>query len=215
MTAVTRPALRTDARGERLRLLHVHAHPDDESSKGAATTARYTAEGVEVMVVSCTGGERGDILNPRLKGDPRVLRDMAQVRREEMAAAAAVLRRERFAARVVVDGEELHGEATAVIVANFGAVLGGLFHFGPDIREDDGRLDVCVFRPASFLQSAAAFLRLVRKDFRPHPALAYRAGRTIAVETSPPPPDRKVGSLSAAWPKASSRTALPSAGDGV
>ena len=37
----------------------VHAHPDDESSKGAATTAKYAAEGVGVMVVSCTGGERG------------------------------------------------------------------------------------------------------------------------------------------------------------
>ena len=35
-----------------LRLLHVHAHPDDESSKGAATTAKYVAEGVEVMVVT-------------------------------------------------------------------------------------------------------------------------------------------------------------------
>lgn len=41
----------------------VHAHPDDESSKGAATTARYAAEGHEVMVLTLTGGERGDILN--------------------------------------------------------------------------------------------------------------------------------------------------------
>lgn len=30
----------------------VHAHPDDEASKGAATTARYAAEGNEVMVVT-------------------------------------------------------------------------------------------------------------------------------------------------------------------
>ena len=51
--------------GERLRLMAVHAHPDDESSKGAATTAKYAAEGVEVLVVSCTGGERGDVLNPQ------------------------------------------------------------------------------------------------------------------------------------------------------
>ena len=34
--------------GERLRLLHVHAHPDDESSKGAASTAKYVADGVDV-----------------------------------------------------------------------------------------------------------------------------------------------------------------------
>jgi mycothiol S-conjugate amidase len=76
---------------EGLRLLAVHAHPDDESSKGAATMARYVAEGARVMVASCTGGERGDILNPALKGDADVLRDMAEYRRREMAAAAAAL----------------------------------------------------------------------------------------------------------------------------
>lgn len=74
-----------------LRLLAVHAHPDDESSKGAATTARYVADGARVMVVSCTGGERGDVLNPALKDDPRVTRDIAEFRRHEMAQAAEIL----------------------------------------------------------------------------------------------------------------------------
>jgi len=69
----------------------VHAHPDDESSKGAATTAKYVAAGASVMVVSCTGGERGDILNEKLKHDPQILRDIAQVRRDEMKAAQEVL----------------------------------------------------------------------------------------------------------------------------
>ncbi len=73
------------------RLMCVHAHPDDESSKGAATMAKYVREGHEVLVVSCTGGERGDVLNPRLKDDPHILRDLAQVRRDEMAAARAIL----------------------------------------------------------------------------------------------------------------------------
>src|SRR5919202_4017595 len=76
---------------EPLRLMAVHAHPDDESSKGAAATARYVAEGCEVMVVSCTGGERGDILNPALQGSPEVARDVAGLRRMEMAAAAEAL----------------------------------------------------------------------------------------------------------------------------
>ena len=74
-----------------LRLMAVHAHPDDESSKGAATMAKYAAEGVQVLVVTCTGGERGDILNPRLQDDPEVLRDMPGFRRREMAAAAEAL----------------------------------------------------------------------------------------------------------------------------
>ena len=47
-----------------LRLLAVHAHPDDESSKGAATTALYTSLGARVLIATMTGGEAGDILNP-------------------------------------------------------------------------------------------------------------------------------------------------------
>lgn len=73
------------------RLLAVHAHPDDESSKGAATAAQYVAQGVDVHVVSCTGGERGDILNPRLMDDPDVLRDLPEFRRTEMRRAQEIL----------------------------------------------------------------------------------------------------------------------------
>jgi mycothiol S-conjugate amidase len=76
---------------EPLRMMAVHAHPDDESSKGAATCARYVDEGCEVLVVTCTGGERGDVLNPRLQGDPEVLNNMPEVRRREMAAAVEAL----------------------------------------------------------------------------------------------------------------------------
>jgi mycothiol S-conjugate amidase len=53
--------------------------------------ARYVSEGVEVLVVTCTGGERGDVLNPALADDPSVLADMAGVRRAEMAEAARIL----------------------------------------------------------------------------------------------------------------------------
>jgi mycothiol S-conjugate amidase len=75
------------------RLMAVHAHPDDESSKGAATSAKYVSEGHEVLVVSCTGGEAGDILNEHLPASAmsRAHRDMAGFRRGEMAAAQAAL----------------------------------------------------------------------------------------------------------------------------
>src|SRR5690554_4073433 len=76
---------------EPLRLMAVHAHPDDESSKGAATMARYVDEGVRVRVVTCTGGERGDVLNPKLAHDTTILDDMPAYRRREMAAAAEAL----------------------------------------------------------------------------------------------------------------------------
>lgn len=73
-----------------LRLMAVHAHPDDESSKGAATMARYVAEGHQVRVVTCTGGEAGSVLNPKMDR-PEVVENIAAIRREEMAKAASIL----------------------------------------------------------------------------------------------------------------------------
>jgi mycothiol S-conjugate amidase len=76
---------------QQLRLMAVHAHPDDESSKGAASMARYVAEGVSVLVVTCTGGERGDVLNPRLKDDPEIAANIRSIRKAEMEAARRIL----------------------------------------------------------------------------------------------------------------------------
>ncbi len=75
---------------QKLRLMAVHAHPDDESSKGAATMAKYLAEGVEVTVVTCTGGERGEVLNPALDR-PEVLQNIAEIRRAEMDRAREII----------------------------------------------------------------------------------------------------------------------------
>lgn len=75
---------------EPLRLMAVHAHPDDESSKGAATMARYVREGAAVLVCTLTGGERGTILNPAME-QPGIRENLAAVRRAEMAAAREIL----------------------------------------------------------------------------------------------------------------------------
>ncbi|WP_204163351.1 mycothiol conjugate amidase Mca [Nocardioides gilvus] len=72
------------------RLMHVHAHPDDESSKGAASTAMYVAEGVDVHVVTCTGGERGSILNPKMDR-PDIASNITEIRRQEMERARDIL----------------------------------------------------------------------------------------------------------------------------
>ena len=75
---------------EALRLLSVHAHPDDEASKGAATVGRYVAEGVEATLVCCTGGEAGDILNPAMDR-PEVRENIGEVRRQELDRSAAAI----------------------------------------------------------------------------------------------------------------------------
>lgn len=74
-----------------LRLLAAHAHPDDESSKGAATTALYSTLGAQVLIATFTGGEAGDILNPAVAESPAAIRDIAGLRRGEMARAAEIL----------------------------------------------------------------------------------------------------------------------------
>jgi mycothiol S-conjugate amidase len=71
-------------------ILTVHAHPDDEASKGAGTIARYHADGVRTVLVCCTGGEEGEILNPALD-TPEVHRDLAAVRRQELARATEII----------------------------------------------------------------------------------------------------------------------------
>jgi mycothiol S-conjugate amidase len=76
---------------EPLSILTVHAHPDDESSKGAGTIARYHAEGVRTTLVCCTGGEEGDILNPALAERDDIKSDLAAVRERELKAAAAII----------------------------------------------------------------------------------------------------------------------------
>jgi mycothiol S-conjugate amidase len=79
-----------DRDGHPLSLLTIHAHPDDESSKGAGAVAHYAAEGVHTVLVCCTGGEEGDILNPAMD-TPEVRANLVDVRARELDAAAKII----------------------------------------------------------------------------------------------------------------------------
>jgi mycothiol S-conjugate amidase len=134
---------RTD--GEKLRLMAVHAHPDDESSKGAATMAKYVREGVEVLVATLTGGERGSVLNPAMDR-PEVQADLPRIRREEMARAREILGVEQrflgFTDSGLPEGDPL-----------------------PPLPEGS-------FGLVPLAAAAAPLVRLVR-DFKPHVILTY------------------------------------------
>jgi mycothiol S-conjugate amidase len=71
-------------------ILSVHAHPDDEASKGAPTIALYAASGVRSVLVTCTGGEEGDILNPAMDR-PEVRENLHAVRLDELRRAAEII----------------------------------------------------------------------------------------------------------------------------
>jgi mycothiol S-conjugate amidase len=80
---------------EQLCLLSVHAHPDDEASKGAGTVAKYHAEGVHSVLVCCTGGEAGDILNPAAD-TPEVRANLFEVRMQELRDSVAAIGYDRL-----------------------------------------------------------------------------------------------------------------------
>lgn len=65
------------------RILSVHAHPDDEASKGAPTIAKYAAAGHETFLVCCTGGEEGEVVNTAMDR-PEVHANLPAVRIAEL-----------------------------------------------------------------------------------------------------------------------------------
>jgi mycothiol S-conjugate amidase len=70
--------------------LTVHAHPDDEASKGSATVAKYVAEGARAVLVCCTGGEAGEVLNKAMD-TPEVVANLAAIRAQELEASVAAI----------------------------------------------------------------------------------------------------------------------------
>jgi N-acetyl-1-D-myo-inositol-2-amino-2-deoxy-alpha-D-glucopyranoside deacetylase len=72
-----------------LRIMFVHAHPDDESIETGATMAKYAAEGAHVCLVTCTRGEEGEVIPEDLRhltGD-----ELGEHRAGELARACAAL----------------------------------------------------------------------------------------------------------------------------
>lgn len=71
-------------------LLSIHAHPDDEASKGAATVAKYVDQGIRAVLVTCTGGEAGEVLNKAMD-KPGVLENLPAIRRKELDASVEAI----------------------------------------------------------------------------------------------------------------------------
>lgn len=112
-----------------------------------------------------------------------------------VAGTRHVIRRERFRARVTVDGITVERSASVVLVANFGVLLNGLITLGDGIRYDDGLLNVCMFDPRTASDSVRIARKLMLRDFSADPAMSYLQGRNIAVSTEPALPAQADGEL--------------------
>ncbi len=120
-------------------LLSIHAHPDDEASKGAATVARYVAEGARAVLVTATGGEAGEILNP-VMDRPDVVANLQQVRADELAAAADIIGYEKVTMLGYRDSgmpdSEANAHPDAFCRQPFDEVLGNLVEIVRSERPD-------------------------------------------------------------------------------
>jgi mycothiol S-conjugate amidase len=139
-----------DRDGNRLCLLSVHAHPDDEASKGAGTVARYSDEGVHTVLVCCTGGEAGDVLNP-VVDTPEVRADLAAVRRREL-------------------------EASATAIGYHAVHLLGYHDSGMPDTEDNHRPDN--FANAPLEEAVGRLVAIIRAE-RPHVLIGYQEDRDL------------------------------------
>lgn len=133
-----------------LRLLAVHAHPDDESSKGAATLAHYAANGVRVLVVTCTGGERGDVINPLMKDLEGITDRIHQIRSDEMSRAVEILGIEHRWLGFIDSGFPQADADTGIL---------------PPVPDDS-------FAATPIEVSGAALVEIIR-EFRPHVMTTY------------------------------------------
>jgi N-acetyl-1-D-myo-inositol-2-amino-2-deoxy-alpha-D-glucopyranoside deacetylase len=75
---------------EKLSLMAVRAHPDDECFTVGGSLARYSTEGVNTVVVICTGGENGEIVDAELN-TPENKERLAEIRFDELQKSCGIL----------------------------------------------------------------------------------------------------------------------------
>jgi N-acetyl-1-D-myo-inositol-2-amino-2-deoxy-alpha-D-glucopyranoside deacetylase len=138
-------------------MLLVHAHPDDETIGNGATMAKYSAEGAQVTLVTCTLGEQGEVLVPELAHLAADQDDMlGQHRIGELAEAMRILG--------VRDHRFLGGEGR---YRDTGMIYGPNGHAAapPEVRKD-------AFWAAD-LQEASDELVSVVREVRPQVLVTY------------------------------------------
>src|SRR5512141_758131 len=103
-----------------------------------------------------------------------------------VGALKAFAKLEKFTVSLTVDGDTKIMRASAVLIANFGAVMNDLISFGDGIQRDDGVLNACVYSPHNVIDALRILLKMARKNFTPDPCIYYASGSSFFIETDPP-----------------------------
>jgi LmbE family N-acetylglucosaminyl deacetylase len=142
---------------DRLRLLGVYAHPDDESLGTGGVLARYAGEGVETYVLTATRGQKGRFFDNR---DRPADGEVGRVRERELRAAADVLGVREVTVLDYIDGELDRAEPRDVIHRIAAGVRRIRPHvvvtFGPDgSYGHPDHIAICQFTTAATVVAAA------------------------------------------------------------
>jgi len=148
------PTPQLSSLGDPLCLMTIHAHPDDEASKGAPTVAKYFAEGVRTVLVCCTGGEEGDLQNPALREPGQPFHNMTP---EEERAHLAIVRPEELRRSV----EAIGFSALHMLGYRDSGMAGSEANKNPDC-----------FHMADIDEAVGRLVRLIRLE-RPQVILTY------------------------------------------
>lgn len=97
---------------------------------------------------------------------------------------------------VEIDGRPLRTRASQILVANSGTLGQPPLVWGPDIRPDDGRVDVCVIRAGTVWDYVRLSWNVLRRTHRDDPKLHYfRADRSVTIRARRPLPVQGDGEI--------------------
>jgi YegS/Rv2252/BmrU family lipid kinase len=120
-----------------------------------------------------------------IAGASRVLKKRVGVAAYVWSATKAFGKLERFRVKLTVDGVTHEREATSVLIANLGSVLGGALRLGPGIVPNDGLLEACIFSPETHGDAIRIFLGMLRGTAHLDDNTFYTSGRHFRLETDP------------------------------
>ena len=131
---------------ERLTLMAVHAHPDDECMSTGGVLLRYRREGLRTVLVTATRGEEGEVVDPEMNPE-EVKPKLGDVRIAELECA-----------RKHLEVEELH-----VLGYRDSGMVGWEANNHPD----------CLAQ-ADLHEATGRLVRLIR-ELRPHVIMSFGA----------------------------------------
>jgi diacylglycerol kinase (ATP) len=97
---------------------------------------------------------------------------------------------------ITIDDATLELKATQVVVANTGMMGHNAFRWGPDIRPDDGRLDVCIVKARTIVDYLGLLWHVLRGSHKRSPNVRYEvASRSVVIEAKHPLPVQADGEI--------------------